>query len=48
MYYPCLNCPIKGDEQYTKECDKICDYAKAVKEKNLLEEAFKMLRGNLI
>ena len=34
IYYPCSECKRK---QYTEECDEICDYAMAVRERDRLE-----------
>lgn len=34
MFNPCMeHCFIRYGKQYTSECDNVCDYAKAVKDK---------------
>ena len=37
IYYPCSECTIRYDKQYSEECDDSCDYAIAVKERDRLE-----------
>ena len=39
MFNPCVeHCFNRYGKQYSSECDENCDYAKAVKEKKMLEE----------
>lgn len=39
MFNPCVeHCFNRYGKQYSSECDEYCDYAKAVKEKKMLEE----------
>ena len=39
MFNPCVeHCFNRYGKQYSSECDGNCDYAKAVKEKKMLEE----------
>ncbi len=37
MYNPCVECYNKYSRQYTSDCDDKCDYARAIKEKKILE-----------
>lgn len=39
MFNPCFEyCHLRFGKQYTEDCDDKCEFAKAVKEKKLLEE----------
>lgn len=39
MFNPCYeHCYLRFGNQYTEDCDDKCEFAKAVKEKKLLEE----------
>lgn len=39
MYYPCIKCWYRYNQQYTEECNLNCDYAKVVKDyKKVIEE----------
>ena len=37
IYYPCSECWEKYNKQYSEECDEMCDYAMAIKERDRLE-----------
>lgn len=43
MFVPCYNCYLRYGQQYTKECDTRCDYAKVVKTNNKDEEIIAFL-----
>lgn len=52
MYFPCFECLNRYNREYTEECDEICMYAKAIKEKKEIikylkttKESFKVVLG---
>ena len=46
IYNPCFECLNRYGREYTERCDKTCDYAKVVKEKQELIKMLKMAKEN--
>ena len=41
MYFPCFECLNRYNREYTEECDEICMYAKAIKEKDTVIQGYR-------
>ena len=46
-YNPCFECLIRTDKEYSTECDNSCDYAYAIKLRNLNIEDLNVIIKNL-